>query len=193
MYLIFGMLKIPKQYNSLEYIKPVQWKEISDEWREMEAGQAMWKEHWEKRGFSSWDEWRKAYAAPLEPTKLNWQLFKIKKPLKDFPKIYGVPSRSWIDNNYGGEKLKVLKEIIELPYVKQHAKVIDIKNNFPGETMMTGLIFQDKIILVEGMHRALALAGWTNPEPPKTEITIALAQWNQPEIPVIGGNYKNKN
>lgn len=186
------MLEIPKQYNSFKFIRPISWPEVFDKWREMEAGQAMWKEHWGKRGFSSWDEWREAYATPLAPASLDWQLYIIEKPLLDFPQIYGVPSRSWVDNNYGGEKIKELKEIVKSPYVQNHLKVLDIKKNFPEKTMMTGLIFQDKIILVEGMHRACALAGWGNAEPPRTEITMALAHWNQPEIPIIGGNYKNK-
>jgi hypothetical protein len=170
----------------------MKWVEVFDSWRKGEAWQESWKKHWEERGFDSYDEWRTAYAAPLTPEKLKWSLYEIVDPLANFPFIYGVPSDAWVKKAYGGETTKQLKEILDLPIVKDNPKVLDIKKDFPKVTMMTGLIYADKIILVEGMHRACALAGWEKVKPLKSKITIALAKWNEKEIPIIGGNYKNK-
>lgn len=58
--------------------------------------------------------------------------------------------------------------------------------------MFTGIVHDERIVLVEGMHRACALAGWDKPTPPESEIAIALAQWKEKEIPIIGSGWKNK-
>ncbi|HLN18904.1 MAG TPA: hypothetical protein VK255_01910 [Patescibacteria group bacterium] len=186
------MLSIPQQYPSIKFIRPISWPEIFAIWKEGEAHQQSWKKHWEERGFDSWEQWRKAYASPLEPEKLEWNLYKIGDPIEVFPEIYGVPSKSWVKKAYQGETTKKLKNIIDIPSVKDHPKVIDLKKNFPAKTMFTGIVSGGKIILIEGMHRACALANWPDSTPPKSDVSIALAEWKK-EIPIIGGNYKNKN
>lgn len=185
------MITIPKQYTSIVYIKPLLWKEVFDTWRELEEWQESWKQHWTERGFDSWDEWRKAYAAPLHLETLNWELYKVTNPLKDFPFIYGTPTKTWIEKAYNGETTKQLKDIVHLPIVTENDKILDIKKDFPKETMLTGIVHDDKIIFIEGMHRACAIATWNNETPFTGNVTIALAQWNNP-IPAIGGNYKMK-
>lgn len=184
------MLNIPQQYKSFELMRATAWPEIFGKWREGEAVQASWKKHWEERGFASWDEWREAYASPLNPQSLRWLLYKINDPVKDLPLFYGVPTRGWIDKAYRGKKTVLLKDLVALPIIKENEKVEDIKKNFPKATMLTGLIFNGNIILVEGQHRACALASWNPQTPLNSEVTLALAEWKQKEIPTLGGNYK---
>jgi hypothetical protein len=184
-------LEIPAEYSSLKFIRPIAWQEIFEQWRKGEAGQESWKKHWEDRGFSSWNEWRQAYAAPLQPESLQWYLYRINNPLKEFPLIFGVPADAWIRKAYDGETTKKLSEITNAPVFKENNKIIAIKKDFPKETMFTGLICENKIVLVEGMHRACAIASWNQNIPFDSQVSIALALWNK-EIPAIGGNYKNK-
>jgi len=184
------MLNIPKQYSSLEYVGEITWKDIFDEWRKAEAWQECWKKHWEERGFNSYDEWRTAYSAPLKPDSLNWFMYEVTDPVKDFPYVYGVPSRAWIDKAYKGEKTKQLKDIISDPIIANNDKAKEIKENFPRETMLTALLWQNKIVLIEGMHRACALADWGK-EPFSKKVKIALAEMKG-DLPSIGGDYKNK-
>lgn len=186
------MLTIPEQYTSLVYIKPLLWKDVFDTWRELEAWQESWKRHWTERGFDSWDEWREAYAAPLHPETLSWELYKIIDPIKDLPFFYGTPTKSWIEKAYNGETTKQLKGISHLPIVVENDKILDIKKIFPKETMLTGFVHNGKIILIEGMHRSCAIATWDTKTPFIGKVNLALAQWNDP-IPVIGGNCKIKN
>jgi len=183
------MLNIAKKYKSLEFVKPIKWPEVFGVWREGEAGQASWKKHWEERGFASWEEWREAYVAPLEPKNLHWSLYKINDPIKDLPFFYGTPTRGWVDKAYGGKKTLLLKNLVQLPIITKNEKVLSIKKYFPKKTMLTGLIYKDNIILIEGQHRASALASWYIQTLLDSEVTIALAKWNQNEIPVLGGNY----
>lgn len=185
------MFTIPSQYTSFKYVRPISWEKIFSIWRELEAWQESWQKHWTERGFDSWDEWREAYARPLRPETLSWELFSVSDPLRDFPSLYGTPTDGWIKKAYNGKITKQLKELSKLPIVRDNEKILDLKKHFPAETMLTGLIHNDTIVLIEGMHRANALANW-NPNTPFTgTVTIALAEWNEP-IPAIGGNYKNK-
>jgi hypothetical protein len=185
------MLKLPQQYKSLEFIRPMKWQDVFNEWRKGEAWQGSWEKHWTERGFVSWDEWREAYSVPLNPNSLSWFLYKIKDPVKIVSFFYGTPTKSWIKKAYGGEKTKRLSEIINLPIIKDNFKILEIKKNFPKQTMLTGLVHNGEIVLVEGMHRASALADWDAVSHLDSEITIALAEWSK-EIPSLGGNYKNK-
>lgn len=183
------MLNIPKQFNSFNFIRPIGWPEIFGAWRKGEAQQESWKKHWEERGFTSWDEWRTEYAKPLRPETLKWFLLEITNPTQELLEIFGVPTKAWIKKAYGGEKTKQFKAIADLPIIKDNDKILAIKNNFPKETILTGLIINNKIILVEGQHRAAALATWDLKIPFTKKVFIALAEYSQ-EIPVIGGNYK---
>ncbi|OGI16525.1 MAG: hypothetical protein A3J63_02910 [Candidatus Moranbacteria bacterium RIFCSPHIGHO2_02_FULL_40_12b] len=183
------MLNIPKQFSSFKFIRPIQWPEIFDAWRSGEARQESWKRHWEERGFGSWDEWRTEYAKPFQPETLNWFLYEISDPTREFPEIYCVPSKSWIEKAYGGKITKQFKDIAGDPIIKDNNKIIAIKNDFPKKTMLTGLLCGEKIVLVEGMHRAAALATWDSKVPFNSKIYMAIAEWNK-EIPIIGGNYK---
>ena len=183
------MLNIPKKFSSFKLVRQIEWPEIFDAWRKGEARQESWKRHWEERGFDSWDEWRKAYAEPFQPETPKWFLYEITDPIKEFPEIYAVPSKSWIEKAYGGERTKKFKDIAEHPIIKDNDKIIAIKNNFPAETMLTGLLCGEKIVLVEGMHRAAALATWDLKIPFSGKVHMAIAEWNK-EIPEVGGNYK---
>ena len=72
--------------------------------------------------------------------------------------FYGTPTRGWIDKSYGGKKIMQLKDLFTLPIIMKNEKVLDFKRSFPGKTMLTGLIYKDNIVLIEGQHRASALA-----------------------------------
>lgn len=184
-------MEIPKQYKSLEYLHDVKWNDIFSVWRSREAYQNTWKEHWEERGFDSWDEWRKNYASPIKPKDKNWKIYKI-NDIADIQEIYGVPSRAWIKNCYDGEITMKLGDILNHPMVKDNGKIEAILNNFPYQTMFTGIINGEKIVLIEGMHRALASAEMYRKNiAPNTIIVIALSE-HSGEIPKIGkGDNKN--
>ncbi|HBI16669.1 MAG TPA: hypothetical protein DDY52_00715 [Candidatus Moranbacteria bacterium] len=176
-------LEIPEQYASLEFEREIEWRDIFAAWRVSEAYQKDWKNHWIERGFESWDDWRENYIAPLEPEKHLWKIYRINNPLQDVNLMYGVPSRGWQEKCYAGETTKTIKEILNHPVVMENEKVKLIMNNFPFQTMLTGVIHENKIVLVEGMHRALALAQIDNKG--KGDVVIALTDY-EGELPSIG-------
>lgn len=178
-------MKIPDQYKSLEYIHDMDWDEIFSIWRSYEAYQKSWEEHWRERGFSSWDDWRKNYISPIDPGNKYWKIYRIKN-VNDILNFYGVPSRGWIEKCYNGEITKRLSEIEEHPIVRNNNKIDVIKNNFPYQTMLTGVINKNKIVLVEGMHRAMALTGMAKSGLKNNgDVVIALAEY-EGELPRLG-------
>ncbi|MEK7598494.1 MAG: hypothetical protein AAB487_02050 [Patescibacteria group bacterium] len=187
------MLNIPQQYKSLEFVKDIKWSDIFNIWKEGEAQQDSWKKHWEERGFKSWEEWRNAYAEPLDPQNLQWSLYRINDPIIDLPHFYGVPSRGWVDKAYGGKTTMELKDLVALPLISENEKVAFIKKDFPNETMLTGIVYDNRIVLIEGQHRACALASWDKEASLNSKITIALATLDKTEIPILGtGDSKKK-
>ena len=62
-----------------------------------------------------------------------------------------------------------------------------VLRDFPTKTMFTGVVHDGKIILVEGMHRALALARMAAEQRLllQVELAFALCEYSE-EVPVIG-------
>lgn len=180
------MLKIPEQYKSLEYTRPVTWDEVFGVWRKGEAYQESWRAHWRARGFDSWEEWRKSYSSPLRPEKRDWHLYKLENS-QNILEVYGVPSRGWIAKCYDGEKTKKLSALLDHPIVAKSKKVEECRNNFPKKTMLTGVVHDGKIILIEGMHRALALAQMARDgKSTKSDISMALCEYAERRLPPLG-------
>jgi hypothetical protein len=112
---------------------------------------------------------------------------RIKNPSVDVKRIYGVPSKGWKKNVYGSKITIPLAEVMEkISSDKQkNKKVKAIKNNFPYQTMLTGVVNEDRIILIEGMHRGVALV-MMNKREIKSDVVIALAEYNNEALSVIG-------
>jgi hypothetical protein len=181
------MLEIPKQYESLEYVHNIDWQDVFAVWRAYEAYQKNWRKHWEERGFESWDEWRQNYIAPIKPEEKKWSVWRVNRPIEDFPKIYGVPSKGWQQDVYPeGVQTMPLREIVELLKTDfgKNEKVEAIKNNFPYQTMLTGIVNKGRIVLVEGMHRSLALVTMSENKI-KGDVVLALAEHNE-ILPTVG-------
>ena len=146
----------------------------------------MWQEHWRERGFDSWKSWRANCIAPLGPERREWFLYHL-GDLSEVSEFFGVPSRGWIDKCYEGEFTRRLKDITDKEIVKDNPKVISIKENFPLATMLTGVIADEKLILVEGMHRSLALTlAVAEDKLPVADVSIALATVGEGELSALG-------
>ena len=185
------MLILPKPYAAYQYVTDTDWSNIFTAWQNDEEPQIGWQKHWQAHGFTSWQAWRQAYITPIRPETLNWSVYNVPCPTQNILNLYAVPARSWIDTVY--PKGKITQRISTLchhPMVMTNTKIADIRRHFPSETLLVGLICHQKIILIEGQHRSLALATW-NPETPFTrQVQIALTNWAH-DLPVLGGNYNN--
>ena len=110
-------------------------------------------------------------------------MYKIKEPLKVIPKFFGGPFPVWREYFYNNKKTKSFAQLANLKKVQLHKGIIDIAKNFPKKTVLIGLIVQDKIFIIEGMHRSTAI-GLINKNDGilNSSITIALAKFNKKEL-----------
>ena len=183
-------------------LHPLPWDEVFSIWRETEANLPRWIEHYQKRGFNSWDEWRRDDVKGLEPEKFSWALYRVEQPALAIPSFRGGAFRSWIKNTYpscpsfrlhadespyrAGE-LPPFSEIVTVETVQKSDLVNAIMENPPQATTLIGLSTDDGIVILEGMHRCCAFTLMSTPSKLiPTEIQIALADFSGRAIPVSG-------
>jgi len=182
------MLNLKDKQIKLGLIKDLTWPEVFEIWRKNEDyPNSHWISHWQSRGFKSWEEWRQTYVQPLGLSDLKWQLFYLPEPLIALPFCHGGPFRSWVELYYHGQTTPSFASLALDPEVEKNSGVQFMLKNFPAQTIISGVVINGKIIIVEGMHRAAALAvaakNWVKL---KTEIKLALAIHNKNELSIVG-------
>lgn len=172
----------------LEKIRDLTWEEVFYIWRKNEAGNPKWQEHWENRGFKSWEEWRMQYAGPWRCAERSWALYAIIDPEKTIPKFQGGPFKTWIERHYGGKPKPTMVELAAREDMQTNQDNLNLLNNFPKETTLTGLIQDGEVVIIEGMHRCVAVAlAAQQGRDLSTHITIALADASGENLPTVGG------
>lgn len=173
--------------NQLLHIKPLSWEEVFSAWRDGEATLPHWIEHYKKRGFNSWEEWRRNAIMDLRPETLAWKLYTIDTPQETIPQLHGGPFRTWIKNYYNGNLAPTFAEIVSNPAFDKNKVIDEIIQNFPVTSTLIGLQTDVGIVIIEGMHRCCAVAEAQKQEIVlNTSITIALADFTGREVPVMG-------
>lgn len=177
----------------LEFIKNLTWPEVFEVWRQNEENRENWKQHYTERGFDSWEEWRMKYAEPFRCAEAKWALYKITNPVRDIVYFYGGPFRSWKERFYKQNDTLSFEQLADLSEIQQHGGTNEILNNFPENTILTGMVADKQIYIIEGMHRSSALALMNKRGLNFTgEVYIALAESPGGKLPIIGGFKKGK-
>lgn len=174
----------------LKLIKKSSWSDVFNVWRENEDYPGShWILLWQERGFKSWEDWRETYVERLGLKQLEWGFYEIIEPMQTVPQFGGGPFRSWVERFYQGKDNPLFSELAFLPEIQTHQGIINLMNDFPPETVITGVILNDKVIIVEGMHRcaAIALAAHLGLKI-KTKMLICLATHHLDKLPVVGQN-----
>ena len=66
------------------------------------------------------------------------------------------------------------------PFFQKHPRVLAMRQNFKSESPIIGVRNKGKIILVDGHHRATAIAGMDERESP--DVTFALTELNEKDF-----------
>ncbi len=176
--------------NNLRLIKPLTTSQVFNVWRDTEEPLEHWKSVWESKGFKSWEEWRRTTHAPLFEKQLSWNLYKISEPLKSVPEWRGGMFHAWNKWFYNSfkEQPPRLKDLLTHPGVHNHWYIREIANNFTSPTTLTALKMPDgDIVVVEGMHRACAIAMLAHDNKPiKAEVFVTIADWPDVKPPRLG-------
>jgi hypothetical protein len=182
------MFNLKDKQIKLELIRDLTWPEVFEIWRKNEDyPHSHWISHWQSRGFNSWDEWRQTYVQPLGLADLKWQLYNLSEPLITLPFCHGGPFRSWVELYYHGQTAPDFASLAQDPEVEKNSGVQTLLKNFPSQTTISGVIINGEIRIVEGMHRAAALAvAAKNGVNLNTHIKLALAVHTKNELPIVG-------
>lgn len=163
-------------------LKKITWRKVYKIWQEAETNNDLWR----RRGFSSWKKWRDAYVLPLGLNKLKWQIGELKNP-KKILNFYGGPFKAWKKYFYKNKNTLNFKELIKLKEIRKNKKISAIQNHLPKKITLIAIKKNNKIIIVEGMHRATALALLlNNKQKTETKINIAIAKYRKKNLPLLG-------
>jgi hypothetical protein len=174
------------------------WDTLFAEWEQLEKESGEYTALWQERGFASWREWREAYIKPLGVGGEIWNIGVLPNPTKAILDFYGAPTYTWQQKVYGGAQILPFSDIIQTSFVQSREKIKQIQENFPAETLLIAIEYEDKKILIEGMHRACALASWPDNVPFTGTVRLAIANLSgrnrYPDgLPNIGNNYADRN
>ncbi|MEX0931882.1 MAG: hypothetical protein WDZ88_03985 [Candidatus Paceibacterota bacterium] len=138
-------------------IKPLSWEEVFSIWEKHEANLPHWIEHYTKRGFESWKDWRNSSIKDLKLETMTWNLYEIVDPIKIVPDFHAGPFRAWIKKYYGGNKTVTFKEIAHNVEMQSDHTIHEIISSFPEDTTIIGLQ-NEELTIIDGLHRCCALA-----------------------------------
>lgn len=175
---------------NLKLIKKLEWSEVFDIWRQDEENLEHWKKYWRSKGFKSWADWRMEQVRTTNADKMKWKLYEVIDPIKTVPTFKGGPTTTWIKYYYAplGKSAKNLPTFAELtanPTIGNHYYILDLIKTFPKKTTIMAVKTKQGVVVVQGMHRACAIAlSVALNRPVKTKVKVALAE--------IKGNLKIK-
>lgn len=159
----------------LSLVGPTTWSAIWRRWSWEEGRLKKWRNHFQRQGFRSWSEWRQAVVVtPFGLPRRRWTLYKVVDP-GVIAKWLGGPFPRWVAGPYRGAQSRSFNWLAAHGQTTEEKKKI-IKKNLPKTIYFFGLIYQGQIVVLDGMHRSLAIAARVKAGlPVKSKIVIALA------------------
>ena len=177
-----------KHTTDFEFLRDVTWADVFAAWRAAEAERPEWIKVYTAHGHASWDEWRTHNVVPLTPDKRSWSLYRVNEPMVAVPDFLAGPHRAWMKRyDYDPEHLLSFAQLAQHDLIQANDKIQGLLANFPTETMLIGLINNDQVVVIEGMHRCSALARAAHEKLEiKSNVTIALAPY-EGSLPRLSG------
>lgn len=129
-------------------------------WRQNEEWNPKWQTVATEKGFDGWEAWRRGFLETLrEATEPEWRLVELTDPLSKVPSFYGGPFKAWKEHHYQAKDSLTLAEIARSECMAGHDYIQGLMRHFPPLTIMSAVEDgEGRVIVVEGMHRACALA-----------------------------------
>ncbi len=167
---------------SMKQLNATTWPDIFAVWRSREASNPAWiKTATEIKGWPDWESWRQFSVSQMQLDKRAWTVYELTDPMAEIPAMLVGPYSGWQKRfpvpNIGtfADLANNSKDAAEF---MANDTIQRLQQMFPLETEFIGLRRPDgKIVLVEGHHRAMAvaLAAHDGRMPTFGKVFIALA------------------
>ena len=147
----------------MKFIKKTTWQKVFQNWKDSEEENPEWINcATEIKGWSNWEEWRKYTASQLNLQKRVWNIFEFTDPPTEIPQMLIGPYSSW-QSRVLKKNSSSFSDLANLPkeykHFKNNEKIISILKNNSFDSDLIGVVREDmdKIVCIEGHHRAMAL------------------------------------
>lgn len=148
--------------NYLKKIKDTTWEDVFDTWQALEGQVPSWQQHARNIGWPDWHTWRRYMISLFGGIEmLDWAVYQIEDAGTRIPNFLVGPFYTWqkhFDEYFVHTFADLVRTVPE--WVQQEAPVEEYIPAFQAPTEFIGLQFDgsDDILLVEGHHRATAVA-----------------------------------
>lgn len=173
----------------LAYEMPLSWESVWDFWRANEESLPHWTAYWRAQGYKSWEQWRTKEFRPFQLETLQWHYYRVELPYISIPAFRGGPFYSWQKRFYGGMHLPTFRDMADQHHgIREDAGIANYLIDFPESTVLVGVVLEEKVVILEGMHRCAALslvARKGSTLDLRHDIRICLAAWpeGRPLVP----------
>jgi len=173
----------------IKFVRECEWEEVFLEWYKNEGNDPKWAALAKERGFANWTDWRiNGYARRFACREAKWGFYEISDPASVVGGWYGGPFRTWIERYYDGGKTKTFFDLAGRSDIIEHTGIRLRMEKYPATTIITALeLAAGRIFVIEGMHRACALALLTKEGKPSPEkLIFAIGKSSLAELPAAG-------
>lgn len=179
----------------MKFLRDTTWEEVFNGWRGREASNPAWIACATKvKGWPDWESWRRFTASQIDAESRVWKIFKITDPMKEIQEMFIGPFSGW-QSRIINKNNTTFRELIDIPeqyhHFSTHDGVVSILKGLPFTTEFIGILREDrdKIVLLEGHHRATAIAIVAKEKRQidfeNVNITMALARLPADECPML--------
>jgi len=183
----------------MRLINNTTWEKVFDGWRQREANDPGWTNCATNiKGWPDWESWRGFTVSQFGLEELSWQIFEFTDPINEIPAMLIGPYSGW-QARVTKKNQSTFEDLLNIPeqfdFFSKHDKVLSMITDLPFPTEFIGLIREDqnKIVCIEGHHRATAVALAKKQGRSidfKGEITIALAKLTKDQVSVLDNALK---
>jgi len=139
------------------------WPEIFAAWRDREANNLAWiRTATEIKGWPDWESWRQFTISQMQLDQRAWTVYELTDPMTEIPAMLVGPYSGW-QKRFPKPNTGTFADLANSPKdaaeFSANTTIQNLWKGFPPETELIGLRRPDgKIVLIEGHHRATAVA-----------------------------------
>lgn len=158
----------------MKFLRKTTWQAIYEDWRASETKNDLWRQHYERRGFETWEDFRNQHIEKENLSTLDWELYELGPA--EIPAFHCGDFTNWkkLAEELGDD---TFADLSRAKFFQDHQKIQNLLVDFPAKIQMIALKKGEDIYLFEGHHRAVAICQLLKAKKmPSSKLTLALAK-----------------